>query len=82
MLTGGRGEHDYNDVQMFQSSNFISTQHRLCFKWNIDPQQLLSMLIINQELFVFLEMVASEIPQLRSFVNNYFMLISEMLVKV
>ena len=40
------------------------------------------MLIINQELFVFLEMVASEIPQLRSFVNNYFMLISEMLVKV
>lgn len=35
------------------------------------------MLIINQELFVFLEMVASEIPQLRSFVNNYFMLIQK-----
>ena len=34
------------------------------------------------ELFVFLEMVALEIPELRSFVNNYFMLISEMLVKV
>ena len=34
------------------------------------------------KLFEFLEMVAPEIPKLRSFVNNYFMLISEMLVKV
>ena len=34
------------------------------------------------KLFLPPRMVASEIPELRSFVSNYFMLILEMLVKV
>ena len=77
----GHGEHDYNDVQMFQFQLYLYSTSTLFQMKYWSPT---AALYANHQpgTLCVLQMVASEIPQLRSFVNNYFMLISEMLVKV
>ena len=65
-----------------------NTQHiylvlyQLCFKWYIDLRAAADYANCANQDSLHREWLASEIPELRSSVENYFMLISEMLVKV